>query len=70
MTQGRMEQAWSHTSHILATQMNCHRDPKRNPQPFIPRDVDLYYQSRKQQKKKKPTKEDFMALKALATKGV
>ena len=30
MAIGRMDEMWNHTASILATVINCHRDPKRS----------------------------------------
>ena len=37
MAEGRLDQAWNHTSAILALLANVHRDPKKR-RPFRPED--------------------------------
>lgn len=63
MTQGRMEQEWIHTSHLLAIQLNCHRDSKKHPRQIQPHDVNPYYQHIKRRKHPEP-KADISILKA------
>jgi hypothetical protein len=38
MTGARSDYDWAHTAQLLALTANCHRDPKKRPQPFQPRD--------------------------------
>ena len=34
MTEAKRREAWQHTSAILATLANIHRDPKKKPRPY------------------------------------
>lgn len=66
MMEGRAEQDWLHTSHLLALQANCHRDPKRSP--VHPAELNLFYQWRK--RFHQPKKHGVEVLRHLATNHV
>lgn len=36
MAEARRREAWQHTSWLMSLIANCHRDPKRRPEPFTP----------------------------------
>ena len=38
MAEAHRKEAWQHTSTIIATLANIHRDPKKKPKPFSPSD--------------------------------
>lgn len=38
MVDAHRKEAWQHTSAVLATLANIHRDPKKKPRPFRPSD--------------------------------
>ncbi len=38
MVDGQRREAWQHTSSLLATLANIHRDPKKKPRPFTASD--------------------------------
>ena len=55
MADGRRQEDWSHTAHLLSLVANCHRDPKKRRTPFQPADFDPTRKRRKRKREKKET---------------
>lgn len=47
MAEAHARAAWDHTSQVLCLLANCHRDPKRQRQPFKPQQFHPYHQRRR-----------------------
>ncbi len=59
MSQSKRREAWQHTSAILATLANIHRDPKKRSRPFSSNDFNPLVQLAE----RKPIKGDIQILK-------
>ena len=55
MADGRRQEDWSHTAHLLSLIANCHRDPKKRRAPFQPAHFDPTRKRRRPKRLKKET---------------
>jgi RecB family exonuclease len=60
MVESRRREAWQHTSAVLATLANIHRDPKKKPRPFTTQE---FHPMAEGKTPAKPPKADIQLLK-------
>lgn len=54
MTEGKQSADWARTSELLALTANCHRNPEKKKQEYLPREFNLWERRFEPRKPKRP----------------